>query len=227
VTQEQGAADLISGYLADLYGADPYREVYDACEPHREAHGPDCGVYPATPTKMRFLSTLVRASAPQRALEIGGGLGYSALWLAEALPAGGMLETIDRHAEHVALIERYAAQFGLGDRVRGVNGEGESVLQSLSGPYDLIHDDGWFGKQPSYYDRMVDLLRPGGLLILANCFLLEDAITGQSRQDWSEFAGPDWAETIQDYARTLTSDPRLHTSFIFGPAWVGVAYKRP
>jgi hypothetical protein len=74
---------------------------------------------------------------------------------------------------------------------------------------------------------MVELLRPAGLLILANCFLLEDALSGNPRMDWAEFAGSQWAENVHLYAQALTSDARLHASFIFRPAWVGLAYKRP
>jgi predicted O-methyltransferase YrrM len=218
--------ERLNAYLLHLYGGDPFAEVYDACEPHREEHGPECGVYPAAPQKMRTLATIVKAIGARRGLEIGGGLGYSALWLAEALPPGGRLETIDRHPEHVGLIDSYARQFGLSERLVGVHGEADHVLKSLDGPYDFIHDDGWFGEEPAYYERMVELLRPGGLLILANCFLLEDAITGSPRMDWAEFAGPEWAENVQAYARRLTTDPRLHASFIMQPAWVGFAYKR-
>ena len=141
--------EVIAHQLLDLYGSDPYREVYDACEPHREAHGAGCGVYPAEASKMRVLATLVRSTGARSALEIGGGLGYSALWLAEALPDDGRLETIDRSAEHARLIDRYADQFGLGDRITAVRGEGSEVLGELDGPYDVIYDDGWFGEQPS------------------------------------------------------------------------------
>ena len=216
----------INTYLLDLYGPDPFAEVYTACQPHRESHGPDCGVYPAAPEKMHTLATIVRALGARRGLEIGGGLGYSALWLASALPADARLETIDRHAEHVAQIEHYAEEFALADRLAAIHGEGKAVLQSLPGPYDFIHDDGWFGERPAYFERMIELLRPGGLLILANCFLLEDAITGEPRDDWAKWAGPSWAENVKDFARSLVSDPRLHTSFIFRPAWIGLAYKR-
>jgi predicted O-methyltransferase YrrM len=224
---DPSASQLINAYLLDLYGSDPFTEVYDACEPHREAHGPECGVYPAAPQKMHTLATIVKAIGARSGLEIGGGLGYSALWLADALAPEGRLESIDRHEVHVSLIEEAAGRYGLTDCLRGVYGEADDILQRLSGPYDFIHDDGWFGEQPAYYNRMVELLRPGGLLILANCFLLEDAITGRPRNDWAQFAGPRWAENVQAYARKLVSDPRLHTSFIMRPAWVGLAYKRP
>jgi predicted O-methyltransferase YrrM len=221
------SAERLNGYLLDLFGGDPYMEVFDACEPHREAHGEtECGVYPAAPQKMRVLGTIVRAIGAKRGLEIGGGLGYSALWLADALPAEGRLETIDRHEQHIGLIRDHAEKYGLAARLEPIHGEAIDVLERLVGPYDFVHDDGWFGEEPAYYERMIDLLRPGGLLILANFFLLEDAVTGEHRMDWSQFAGPQWVEHMLSYAKRLANDPRLHGSFILRPAWVGLAYKR-
>jgi len=229
------ASERINAYLLELLGGDPFAEVYEACAPHREAHTsalreggwPDCGVYPASPQKMRLLSTLLRALGARRGLEIGGGLGYSALWLADAMGLAGQLETIDRDADHIATIDRYTEQFGLAGRIIAIHGEADDVLQRLSGPYDVIHDDGWFGEQPAYYEQMLALLRPGGVLLLANFFLLEQAVTGELTADWTVWAGPQWAENVRAYAATLASDPRLDVSFIMRPAWIGVAYKRP
>jgi len=185
-------------YLLDLYGPDPFAEVRRSSEAHRLAHArslpggeQECGVYPSDALKMRALTTIVRGASARRLLEIGGGLGYSALWFAAALGDDGRVDTIDRFPEHTAQITAYAGQFGLSGRVTAVTGEGEDVLQSLTGPYDIIHDDGWFASQPAYYDRLAQLLRPGGLLLMSNWFLLEHAVTGGGDTDWSQFAGPD------------------------------------
>jgi predicted O-methyltransferase YrrM len=52
---------------------------------------------------MHLLGTIVRTTGARRVLEIGGGLGYSALWLADAVGLGGQVETIDRFAEHTGI----------------------------------------------------------------------------------------------------------------------------
>ncbi len=215
-----------ASYLLNLYGPDPFGEVRAASAVHRVEHAStlpggeqDCGVYPSDGLKMRVVATIVRAAGARRILEVGGGLGYSALWLAEAAGEGGVVETIDRFPEHIAGIAGFASQFRLSDRIRAIEGEGAEILNSLTGLYDAIHDDGWFGARPAYYDRLAKLLRPGGLLIMSNWFLLEHAVTGKSPVDWAQFAGPRWREDIQDYARHLLSDARYHVSFVTGPAF--------
>jgi predicted O-methyltransferase YrrM len=217
-------SERLSSFILDLYGGDPFAHVRRASNEHREGHGPDCGAYPSDPIKMRLLFTLVRASEAKRILEIGCGLGYSALWLAEAAGRYGRVDTIDRFADHVALARQFAADAGHADRIRVIEGEGVDVLDTLSGPYDLVHDDGWFAQEPPYLERMIDLLRSRGLLTLSNWFLLEEALSGKPQTDWTSSAGPDWADHVQAYARKLAFHPRLSVAFALRP-WLALAVK--
>jgi len=219
-TAQPSDAERLSSFILDLYGGDPFGHVRDASNEHREAHGSECEVYPSDPIKMRLLATLVRALGAKRILEIGCGLGYSALWLADAAGPDGHVDTIDRFPEHVALARQYVSAAGFSGRLQVIEGEGVDILAALSGAYDLVHDDGWFAAEPPYLDRMIDLTRPGGLIALSNWFLLEDAVTGKP----SAFAGPDWADHVQAYARKLTSHPQLSLAFVLRP-WLGLAVK--
>ena len=225
--------DHLNGFLLNLHGTDPFAEVSDASEAHRVEHAStlaageqECGAFPSSALKMRMLAAVGRATNARRVLEIGGGLGYSAIWFADIVGGSGHVETIDRFAEHVEAIRRYAERFGMGDRIIARAGEADDVLPTLDGTYDIVHDDAWFGAQPPYYDRLAGLLRPGGLLVMSNWFLLEHAVTGQSPVDWSEVAGPSWAEDIKSYARRLAADERYDVSFVQSPA-VALAYRRP
>ena len=230
---DNSGPDRLNDFLLSLHGTDPFAEVADASEAHRIEHAStlaggeqECGAFPSSALKMRLLAAIARATNAKTVLEIGGGLGYSALWFANVVGDGGRVETIDRFGEHVEAIGRYAARFGVGDRVTALAGEADDVLPTLDGAYDIVHDDGWFGAQPSYYDRLAGLLRPGGLLVMSNWFLLEHAVTGQSPVDWSQVLGPTWAENIKTYARRLAADERYDVSFVRSPA-VALAYRRP
>jgi predicted O-methyltransferase YrrM len=211
-------------YLLDLHGPDPFAAVRAASESHRIGHAPslpggeqECGVYPSDALKMRAMATIVRATGASRILEIGCGLGYSALWLATAAGERGRVQTIDRFVEHASAARSFTEDYGLADRIEVIEGEGAPVLAGLRGPYDVVHDDGWFAAQPAYYDRLAGLIRPGGLLVMSNWSLLEHAVTGESPLDWSEFAGESWAKDVRSYARILTADPRYDVSFIQRP----------
>ena len=113
----------------------------------------------------------------------------------------------------------------MSERIEFLPGEASEVLRRLTGPYDFVHDDGWFASQPSYFERVVELLRPGGLLTMPNWFLLEDAISGTPRRAWSEFAGTAWVEETLTYARRLAMDPRFSVTWVISPP-LGVAVKQ-
>ena len=75
-----------------------------------------------------------------------------------------------------------------------------------------------------HLETMLDLIRPGGLLVMSNWFPLQDAVLGHSEIDWSGFSGPDWADRIQAYASKLAAHPQLSLSFVLRP-WLGLAVK--
>ena len=217
--------EAVNMRLLELYGGDPFDEIIRAAEAHRAAHGPACGLFPAGPHVMRMVALLVRVSRATRILDIGTGFGYSALWLAKAAGVGARVEAIDRFPEHLATAQHFAEQAGLAQRIAFIPGEALEVLTQLAGPYDLVHDDGWFASQPAYFEHVVALLKPGGLLTMPNWFLLEDAITGTPRRSWAEFAGVAWAEATLTYAQRLATDPRFSVTWSLSPP-LGVAVKQ-
>lgn len=220
-----GEEARLAEYLLSLYGGDPFGHVREASESHRIEHAAslaggeqECGLFPAGPARMRIMAGLVRATGPRRIMEIGCGYGYSALWLAEAAGTGARVDTIDRFPEHLLAAERFAKAAGLRERIDFHTGEASDVLLRLPGHYDFVHDDGWFAEQPAYFERMLDLTRPGGVVAMSNWFLLEQSLLKAPDTDWSVYGGKDWRGKVQEYARRLAADPRLHVSWIAEPA---------
>jgi len=150
---------------------------------------------------MRLASTLVRSSRAKRILDIGTGCGYSALWLAEAAGACARVEGIDRFDDHAARCTGFAEVAGLSERVSFLVGVGGELLSHLVGPYGVVHEDAWFAAQPAYFERIVELLKPCGLLTMPNWFLLTDAIAGVRHRRWA------------DYGRVARHDGRLTTAY--------------
>ena len=217
--------EQVEASLLELYGGDPFAANIHAADEHRAAHGPGCGLYPAGPHVMRLVAVLVRASGSTRILDIGTGFGYSALWLAEAAGVGARIEAIDRFEEHLVAARRFAERAQLAVRISFMHGEASEVVPQLTGPYDLVHDDGWFAAQPDYFGRVVELLRPGGLLTMPNWFLLSNALTGARHEQWSQFGGEGWEDATVRYAHILASDSRIDITWTVSPP-LGIAVKR-
>src|SRR6266511_4582610 len=102
---------------------DPFERVRRASHEHREKHGPGCSVYPTSSGPL--LAVLAGTLRAERTLEVGCGLGYSALCLAHG--SNALVETIERDAEHVLLSELEIARAGHGDRIRVIHGHAADV----------------------------------------------------------------------------------------------------
>jgi predicted O-methyltransferase YrrM len=168
----------IEDYLADLMPPRP--EIFAELE--QRAHNQ--GLPLLGPVEGQFLYLLAKSAGAREALEIGTATGYAAMWLLRAVvPAGGRLTAIELRPERYNLAREYITRAGYGDRLNIHQGEWFSVLESLSGPFDLIFLDilrNLSGEHDAVkaLDLCVARLRPGGVLIgdnvLCSGLVLED-----------------------------------------------------
>jgi predicted O-methyltransferase YrrM len=147
--------------------ADRFHHIKEASNQHRRRHG--CDVYPSDDGP--FLGVLAAASHARRLLEVGCGLGYSALWLAYGAEKAGLVETIEHVSQHAELARRHFHTEGMTDRVKLHEGRAISVLPTLRGPYGLIYFDGDPAESLADLKHFERLLQPSGMLISANLFL--------------------------------------------------------
>src|SRR5580700_7911645 len=87
---------------------------------------------------LRVLATSIGAT---RMLEIGTAIGYSGIWLAGALPAGGMLVTMEMNQDRAQIARANFSRAALADRATVVVGDAHLMLAKVSGPFDLIFQD--------------------------------------------------------------------------------------
>jgi len=164
---------------------------------------------------LRVLATSIGAT---RILEIGTAIGYSGIWLAGALPAGGMLLTIERDVERARLAREHFASAGLANRVSILLGDAQRMLAKVAGPFDLIFQDGDKAFYEPVLNRLVELLRPGGLLVTDNVLWDGEVVPGfvdPPRRD------PEDTRAIAAYNERLNAHPQLMTVTI--PLRDGVA----
>lgn len=115
-----------------------------------------------------FLKMLVRMTQAKRILEVGMFTGYSALAFAEALPADGSIVTCELDPRAIEIARRFFAQSQHGSKIEIKEGRAADMLTTLQGPFDLCFIDADKPSYDYYYDRCVELLRPGGLIVLDN-----------------------------------------------------------
>lgn len=136
-----------------------------------------------TANQGKFLNLLATIRGARRILELGTLGGYSAIWLARALPPGGVLITLEANADHAAL-----ARENLG----------------RAEPFDLIFLDADKDSYPAYLPPMVALSRPGTVIVADNV-VRQGRVADRRNQD------PD-ALGVREYFRLIAAHPRLTTT---------------
>ena len=145
----------------------PSGELYErlAAETHEKTTAPQMMV---GEVEGRFLEFLVRSTGAKRVLELGTFTGYSSLSLARGLSEGGRVVTCDVNEETTAIARRYAEEAGLADRIEYRLGPGLETLADLEGPFDLIFVDADKENYLNYYEAVLPMLAPDGLLLADN-----------------------------------------------------------
>lgn len=117
-----------------------------------------------------LLQTLVFATGARRILEIGMFAGMSAQYMAAALPEGGKLITCDVDPKAIALAKRFFERSGLDDKIDVREGPALDTIASLVGgdPCDLVFIDADKGNYTNYYEAVVPLMAPHGIIAVDN-----------------------------------------------------------
>ena len=156
-------------------------------------------------------------------LEIGTAVGYSGIWLAGALPAGGMLLTMELDPERARTARENFAKSGLADRVHVLVGDAQRMLTKVAGPFDVIFQDGDKNQYGPLLPRLVDLLRPGGLLITDNVLWSGDVVPGFNPRPARDGAG---TRAIAEYNEAVSAHPQLMTVIVPLRDGVAISVKR-
>jgi predicted O-methyltransferase YrrM len=127
-----------------------------------------------------LMALLVRLIGAKRCIELGTYTGYSALAVALALPSDGKLIACDVSAEWTAVGQPFWRKGGVADRIDLRLGPGLETLDALlaageAGRFDFAFIDADKPNYPAYYERLLTLVRQGGLIAVDNTLALSGA----------------------------------------------------
>jgi len=135
----------------------------------RAPRDPDQRMLAVGPDTALFLNTLARARRARLAIEVGGSMGYSTIWLGEALKAtGGRLVSLEIVPAKIEILRRRIKQAGLTATIEVKPGDALELLRGLRGPFDLVLIDAWKDDYPLYFDLVFPRLAVGGLIVADN-----------------------------------------------------------
>lgn len=195
---------LLSGYVRSLFAAED--AVLEALRYETSRRGlPEINI---SAEQGRLLQVLLRAIGARRVLEVGTLGGYSAIWMARALPPDGALRTIEIDPGRAAFAREFIAKAGLDGVIRVVVDDAARALAAFPAeePFDVVFIDADKERYPGYLEQALRLLRPGGLVIADNAFW-----GGRVLEEDPEEEG---TRGVRELNRRMATDPSLHGTII-------------
>lgn len=170
------------------------------------------GLMQVPPEEGQLLGVLVQAVGARRALEIGVFTGYSLLSTALALPADGYVLGLEQSREWGSIALDFCARAGMADKVEIRFGDAGTSLAALLredgmlASFDFAFIDANKDGYQTYFDGALQLLRPGGLVVIDNV-LWHGAVANPAATDGETLA-------LQEFNAKLHADPRVSISLL-------------
>jgi predicted O-methyltransferase YrrM len=114
---------------------------------------------------LKQISCMIR---PLRILEIGTFTGYATICLAEGLPVGGVLHTIERNDELHDIAASFIARSPHAGKIKMHTGDALQIIPTLGETFDLAYIDGDKREYSAYYRSVINCVRSGGFLLADN-----------------------------------------------------------
>jgi predicted O-methyltransferase YrrM len=164
-----------------------------------------------SPEQGQFMGLLAELIGARKAIEVGTFTGYSALCVAQALPPDGKLVACDISEEFTSVARRYWAKSGIGDRIELRLAPALDTLKSLlagggAGSFDFAFIDADKTQYDAYYEAILKLLRPGGLITIDNV-LWSGAVADGRKRDADTLA-------LRALNEKLKTDKRISLSML-------------
>jgi caffeoyl-CoA O-methyltransferase len=164
-----------------------------------------------SPEQGQFMAFLVETIGARRTIEVGTFTGYSALCVALALPADGKVVACDVSEEYTAVARRYWSRAGVAAKIElrlapALDTLGKLLAEGAAGNFDFAFIDADKREYDGYYEAILELLRPGGLVAIDNV-LWSGAVADPAKQD-------DDTRAIRALNEKLKDDPRISLSLL-------------
>lgn len=164
-----------------------------------------------SPEQGQFLALLVQSMGARQIIEIGVFAGYSALWLALALPADGRIIACEISEQYTPIARRFWKEAGVEHKIGLRIGPALDTLRGLlsegqRGRFDFAFIDADKTNNDPYYECALELLRPGGMIAVDNVLWSGRVLDAQSTE-------PDTV-AVRAFNQKILSDPRVSISMV-------------
>ena len=146
---------------------------------------------------------------PEKILEIGTAVGYSAMCFSEYLKDGGKIDTIERDEERIAEAKENIKKVGVEEKINIYEGDAVEILPTMNDKYDVVFIDAAKGKYPFFLEHALRMLKDDGIIFADNILY-----KGYVMSDYNKHKQRTAVTQLRQYINETTENPELETEIL-------------
>lgn len=158
---------------------------------------------------LEVVDKILKEIKPQKILEIGTAVGYSAMCFSEYLQENGTIDTIERDKQRVEEAKTNIEKVGVSNKINIYEGDAVEILPTLNEKYDAIFIDAAKGKYPFFLKEALRMLKPNGVILADNILY-----KGYVMSDYNKHKQRTAVRNLREYIKEVTEDPNLETEIL-------------
>ncbi len=158
---------------------------------------------------LEVMEKYLKEEKPQRILEIGTAVGYSAICFTDFLAENGVIDTIERDAERVEEARENIKRTQVESKINIYEGDAVEILPTLNEKYDAVFIDAAKGKYPFFLKEALRMINPNGIIFADNILY-----KGYVMSDYNKHKQRTAVRNLREYIKEVSENPNLETEIL-------------
>ncbi len=146
---------------------------------------------------------------PEKILEIGTAVGYSAMCFSEYLSESGKIDTIERDTDRIIEAKENIKKVGVEEKINIYEGDAVEILPTLDDKYDVVFIDAAKGKYPFFLKESIRMIKQNGIIFADNILY-----KGYVMSDYNKHKQRTAVRNLREYIKEVTENPNIETEIL-------------